>query len=70
MKVKCEVELSEEDIRVAKMVAQGFTDKEISVQIDRSVGVSNERVVRLWKKLGLQNRAQLIGFAFRNKLVK
>ena len=56
-------ELSERELAVAKLIAQGYTQKEIASQLTLSTKTIETHKARLMEKLGLRSRAELVRFA-------
>ncbi len=55
--------LSEREIMVVKLVAKGFSNKEISGQLSLSVKTVETYRARATEKLGLRTRAALVRYA-------
>ena len=60
---------SEELIAAVHAVAEGFTNKEISEQIFLSVKTVEAHRSKIYQKLGLKTRADLVDYALRHKLL-
>jgi DNA-binding NarL/FixJ family response regulator len=58
-----EVQLSEREIMVVKLVAKGFSNKEISRQLSLSVKTVETYRARASEKLGLRTRAAIVQYA-------
>ena len=56
-------ELSERELAVAKLIAQGYTQKEIAAQLTLSTKTIETHKARLMEKLELRSRAELVRFA-------
>ena len=56
-------ELSERELAVAKLIAQGYTQKEIASQLTLSTKTIETHKARLMEKLELRSRAELVRFA-------
>ena len=63
-------ELTEREIEILKLVAQGLTNKEIGDQLNISHRTVDTHRTNLMKKLEATNVAGLIRFAFRNGLIQ
>lgn len=62
------VKLSERELEVLKMVAQGLTNKEIAEGLHITEGTTEVHVSRLRKKLNLTSRAAIVRYAYENHL--
>ena len=56
-------ELTEREASVARLVAQGYTNKEISTQLGVSVKTVETHKAHCMEKLGLHSRAELVRYA-------
>ena len=61
--------LSDRELQVLCLVAQGFKLKEVAAQLDLSVRTVETYDLRLRQKLGLRNRVDISRFAHQNKLI-
>ena len=61
--------LTKRELQVLKLVAQGLTNPEISEQLFISPHTVKSHVVHIYKKLGVNDRAQAAVFASRYKLI-
>ena len=61
--VAAEVQLSYREIMVVKLVAKGFSNKEISRQLSLSVKTVQTYRARASEKLGLRTRAAIVQYA-------
>lgn len=61
--------LSKRELDVVRLIASGYTDKEISVKLDISVHTTRTHRKRIISKLGLKNSAVLIKFAVENGII-
>ena len=55
--------LSDRESEVARLIAQGYSNKEVAAQLDISVKTVETHKARLMEKLGFQNRAELVRHA-------
>jgi len=62
-------ELSEREREVLVLVAQGYTSQKVADRLDLSVKTIETYRARLMKKLGLEDRAQLVQFALDSGLL-
>lgn len=58
-----QAELSEREVQVLKLIAQGYTNKEIAAQLRVGVKSVETYKARAMDKLGLDSRAQLVRYA-------
>lgn len=63
-------ELSEREIVIIRLIAQGLTGKEIGVFLGISDSTVKNHVARIYKKLSVDNRAQLMVYAARHGLLE
>jgi two-component system response regulator NreC len=56
-------ELSEREAEVVRLIAQGYTNKEIAVRLDLSVKTVETYKARSMEKLGLDSRAEIVRYA-------
>jgi DNA-binding NarL/FixJ family response regulator len=61
--------LSEQDIRVLELIAQGATNEEIARETHWSERTVKREVEQIVSKLGARNRAQAVAEAIRRGLV-
>lgn len=61
--------LKERDLEIIRMVAEGRGNKEISIQICLSLGRTKNIISGILERLGLSDRNQLVGFAYKNRLL-
>ena len=64
-----EVDLTSREIQIIKMVAEGYTNKEIAVLINISPRTVDTHRSNLMKKLNLHSAVDITRFAFKNKLL-
>jgi DNA-binding NarL/FixJ family response regulator len=57
--------LSEREEEVLRLIARGFTNREIAVQLDVSVKTVETHKARAMEKLGIHSRAGIVGHAIR-----
>lgn len=62
------VELSEREVELLRLVAQGLSNDEIAAQMYISFGAVKKNLQTLMHKLGLPNRVLLAGYAIRSGL--
>jgi DNA-binding NarL/FixJ family response regulator len=60
-------ELSEQDLAVARLVAQGRTNKQIAREMERGVGTVKDHVAAACRKLELPGRAALAAWYVRTQ---
>lgn len=56
--------LTARELSVAKLLAQGYTQKEIAAQLSVSIKTVDTHKARCMEKLGLSSRAELVRFAY------
>ncbi|MGL4772282.1 MAG: response regulator transcription factor [Clostridium sp.] len=61
--------LSEKEINIIKLIAEGFTNKEISEKLYLSEGTIKNNITNILSKLSLRDRTQIAIFAFKNGIV-
>jgi DNA-binding NarL/FixJ family response regulator len=61
--------LTEREVRVLRLIAEGKKDKEIARSLGQSLRTIRRDVTRLYEKLGASNRAQAIALASRRGLI-
>ena len=64
-----DVDLTSREIQIIKMIAEGFTNKEIGVIINVSPRTVDTHRSNLMKKLNLHTAVDITRFAFKNKLL-
>lgn len=62
-------DLTEREIEIVRLVAQGLSNEEIASQLYLSAGTVKKQLRLLMQKLSLQNRVQIAVYALRNGLV-
>ena len=62
-------QLSNRELEILQLLAKGFTNKEISEQIFLSVKTVEAHRSKIYQKLGLKSRADLVEYALRHKLL-
>jgi DNA-binding CsgD family transcriptional regulator len=62
--------LSDRELQVLKLIAEGNTGREIGEQLHLSVKTVDTYRARLLEKLGLQTTADLIRFAIRSGVIE
>ncbi len=62
-------QLSNRELEVLQLLAKGFTNKEISERIFLSVKTVEAHRSKIYQKLGLKSRADLVDYALRHKLL-
>ncbi|MCC0651759.1 MULTISPECIES: response regulator transcription factor [unclassified Clostridioides] len=61
--------LTEKEISIVKLIADGLSNKEISQELFLSEGTIKNNITNILGKLELRDRTQLAIFAFKNKIV-
>lgn len=64
-----DVDLTSREIQIIKMVAEGYTNKEIALLINISPRTVDTHRSNLMKKLNLHSAVDITRFAFKNKIV-
>ena len=62
-------QLSNRELEILQLLAKGFTNKEISERIFLSVKTVEAHRSKIYQKLGLKSRADLVDYALRHKLL-
>lgn len=62
-------QLSNRELEILQLLAKGFTNKEISEQIYLSVKTVEAHRSKIYQKLGLKTRADLVSYALKHKLL-
>ena len=62
--------LTEREVEVIKLVSQGLTNKEIADRLFISPRTADSHRTNIMRKLNLHNVAEMVRFAFKNKLVE
>lgn len=62
--------LTPREQQVLRLIAQGFSDKQIAEALQRSVRTVENHAARIRQKLRIENRTGLVRFAFRNRLIE
>ena len=62
-------QLSNRELEILQLLAKGFTNKEISEQIFLSVKTVEAHRSKIYQKLGLKTRADLVSYALEHKLL-
>jgi DNA-binding NarL/FixJ family response regulator len=62
------LELSERERQIATLLVEGFTNKEIAVQLFLSTETIKSHVARILRKLGARNRVQAAVLLTRNRV--
>lgn len=62
--------LTPREQQILRLIAQGFSDKQIAGTLERSVRTVENHAARIRQKLCIENRAGLVRFAFRNRLIE
>ena len=63
-------ELTEREVEIIRLVSQGFSNKEIADQLFISPRTADTHRTNTMRKLNLHNVAEMVRFAFQNKLVE
>ena len=61
--------LTDRENQVLKLIACGFTNREISHGLSISESTVENHIHNIYTKLGISNRAQAVGYAFHLKVV-
>ena len=61
--------LTDRENQVLKLIACGFTNREISGNLTISESTVENHVHKIYTKLGISNRAQAVRYAFHLKIV-
>jgi DNA-binding NarL/FixJ family response regulator len=61
--------LSERELAILQLVANGATTKEIGAQLFLSEATVKRDVQRIFDKLGVRNRSEAVAEAYKRKLV-
>lgn len=61
--------LTEKEISIIRLIANGLNNKEISQELFLSEGTIKNNITNILGKLELRDRTQLVIFAFKNKIV-
>ena len=59
--------LSDRELEVAALVAEGLTNKEVATRLRLSVRTAENHVLNVMNKLGLDNRAQVAAWFTRSR---
>ncbi|CBE69160.1 MAG: response regulator transcription factor [Candidatus Methylomirabilis oxygeniifera] len=62
--------LTPREQQILRLIAQGFSDKQIARTLQRSVRTIENHAARIRQKLHIENRTGLVRFAFRNRLIE
>lgn len=62
--------LTEREIEIIRLISQGFTNKEMAEKLFISPRTADTHRTNLMRKLDLHNVAEIVRFAFQNKLVE
>lgn len=62
-------QLTEREVEIVRLVAQGLSNEDIASQLYLSAGTVKKQLRMLMQKLSLQNRVQIAVYALRNGLV-
>lgn len=63
-----DVELTERELMITKLVGEGKTNKEIAAELYLSVGTVKNHISTILQKVGLRDRTQLAIYAVKHKL--
>lgn len=63
-----DVELTERELMITKLVGEGKTNKEIAAELYLSVGTVKNNISTILQKVGLRDRTQLAIYAVKHKL--
>jgi DNA-binding CsgD family transcriptional regulator len=67
---KTNLNLSERELQVLRLIAEGLTDEQIAHELGISIHTANAHRKKLLEKMKVNNAALLISEAFRKKLIK
>ena len=59
--------LTDRELEVAELVAEGLTNKEVATRLRLSVRTAENHVLNVMNKLGLDNRAQVAAWFTRSR---
>ena len=62
-------QLTSRELEILQLIAKGYTNKEISEMIFLSVKTIEAHRARIYQKLGLKTRANLVAYALKHKLL-
>ncbi|MCM1003606.1 MAG: helix-turn-helix transcriptional regulator [Candidatus Gastranaerophilales bacterium] len=62
--------LTDRQIEIAKLVAEGYTNAEISEKLYISIHTAKAHIANILAILGLENRCMLTAWCFRNKILR
>ena len=62
-------QLTSRELEILQLIAKGYTNKEISEMIFLSVKTIEAHRARIYQKLGLKTRADLVAYALKHKLL-
>ena len=62
-------QLTSRELEILQLIAKGFTNKEISEKVFLSVKTIEAHRAKIYQKLGLKTRADLVAYALRHKLL-
>jgi DNA-binding CsgD family transcriptional regulator len=62
--------LTPREQQILRLIAQGFSDKQIAKTLQRSARTVENHAARIRQKLGIENRVGLVRFAFRTHLIE
>lgn len=68
-KSKAEVDLSERELQILQLIAEGFTNKEIGDKVHISHRTVDKHRANMMQKIGAKNIAELVRFAMKNELI-
>lgn len=64
-----DLNLKDREIQIIRMIAKGMNNKDIADNLCLSVGRTKNIISQILTKLGMEDRNQLTGFAYKNKLI-
>lgn len=62
--------LTQRQLDVLILMAQGYTDYEIGSKLYLSAGTVNDHTIRIYRKLGAVNRAHAVALGFEEEILK
>jgi len=61
--------LTKRENEVLKVVAKGFSNKEIAIKLSISESTVENHIHHIYEKLDISNRAQAVGFAYQSGII-
>ncbi|WP_188456701.1 response regulator transcription factor [Virgibacillus oceani] len=66
--VRMDVELSERELAITKLVGEGMTNKEIADELYLSIGTVKNHITQILQKTGMRDRTQLAIYAVKHNI--